>query len=83
MVVAHQPRGIDAKTRTVRELLAGRKYTIDYYQREYKWQTQHVVELLQDLAARFLEYYDESHELSATAVKSPKTAEWNSPKTTE
>lgn len=67
MVVVHQPRGIDAKTRTVRELLAGRKYTIDYYQREYKWQTQHVVELLQDLAARFLEYYDESHERSAVA----------------
>jgi hypothetical protein len=26
---------IDGKGRTVRELLAGRKYSIDYYQREY------------------------------------------------
>ncbi len=30
-------RAIDGKGRTVRELLAGRKYSIDYYQREYKW----------------------------------------------
>jgi hypothetical protein len=29
-------REIDGKGRTVRELLAGRKYSIDYYQREYK-----------------------------------------------
>ena len=31
------PREIDGKGRTIRELLAGRKYSIDYYQREYKW----------------------------------------------
>lgn len=29
-------REIDGKGRSVRELLAGRKYSIDYYQREYK-----------------------------------------------
>jgi hypothetical protein len=29
------PREIDGKGRTVRELLAGRKYSIDYYQREH------------------------------------------------
>ena len=31
------PREIDGKGHTIRELLAGRKYSIDYYQREYKW----------------------------------------------
>ena len=31
-------REIDGKGRTIRDLLAGRKYSIDYYQREYKWQ---------------------------------------------
>ena len=31
-------REIDGKGRTIRELLASRKYWIDYYQREYKWQ---------------------------------------------
>ena len=40
------PREIDGKGRTVRELLAGRKYSIDYYQREYKWQTKQVTELM-------------------------------------
>ena len=24
--------------KTIRELLTGREYSIDYYQREYKWQ---------------------------------------------
>lgn len=31
------PREIDGRGRTIRELLAGRKYSIDYSQREYKW----------------------------------------------
>ena len=48
-------RRIDGKGRSVRELLAGRKYSIDYYQREYKWQRKQVVELLDDLGGKFLE----------------------------
>jgi uncharacterized protein with ParB-like and HNH nuclease domain len=32
-----------------RELLAGRKYAIDYFQREYKWEKKQVSELLEDL----------------------------------
>ena len=55
-------REIDGKGRTVRELLAGRKYSIDYYQREYKWQTKQVTELMADLAAKFLESYEPGHE---------------------
>ena len=51
---AHPSREIDGKGRTVRELLAGRKYSIDYYQREYKWQKKQVADLLDDLAAKFL-----------------------------
>jgi uncharacterized protein with ParB-like and HNH nuclease domain len=49
------PREIDGKGRTVRELLSARKYSIDYYQREYKWQTKQVTELIDDLPAKFLE----------------------------
>jgi len=45
-----QPREVDGKGRTVRELLGGRKYSIDYYQREYKWQSKQVAELIDDLA---------------------------------
>jgi len=60
-------RQIDARGRTVRELLAGRKYSIDYYQREYKWQQKQVRELLDDLAAKFLESHEEGNERSAVA----------------
>jgi hypothetical protein len=62
-----QPREIDGKGRTVRELLAGRKYSIDYYQREYKWQTKQVAELIDDLAAKFLESFEPEHERGAVA----------------
>ena len=53
----------DAKN--IRALLGGAKYAIDYYQREYKWQTKHVSELLDDLADKFLQSYDLKHERSA------------------
>ena len=68
MSTATRPsREIDGKGRTVRELLAGRKYSIDYYQREYKWQHKQLAELLDDLAAKFLESHDEGNERSAVA----------------
>lgn len=62
-----QSREVDGKGRTVRELLGGRKYSIDYYQREYKWQSKQVVELIDDLAGKFLENYEEGHERNAVA----------------
>lgn len=55
-------REIDGKSRTVRELLANRKYSIDYYQREYKWREKQVDELVQDLTDKFFESYEEGHE---------------------
>src|SRR5512138_2064953 len=59
---ASPSREIDGKGRTVRELLAGRKYSIDYYQREYKWQQKQVFELLEDLADKFRESHEEGNE---------------------
>jgi uncharacterized protein with ParB-like and HNH nuclease domain len=56
------PRKIDGDGRTVRQLLAGQKYSIDYYQREYKWQTKQVTELIADLAAKFLGSYEPGDE---------------------
>jgi hypothetical protein len=47
--------------KTVRALLKGVKYSIDDYQREYKWQKKQVMELLDDLNEKFLESYDPSH----------------------
>ncbi len=48
---------IDSQARTIKELLANTKYKLDYYQREYSWQTKHVTELLNDLSDKFLESY--------------------------
>jgi hypothetical protein len=60
-------REIDGKGRTVRELLAGRKYSIDYYQREYKWQQKQLAELIDDLSAKFLESHEPRNDRSAVA----------------
>jgi len=49
------------KAKTVRELLKGVKYSIDYYQREYRWGQKQVLELLADLTNKFLEQYEETH----------------------
>jgi hypothetical protein len=58
---------IQGKTRTVRELLSGAKYGIDYYQREYKWQSKQITELVNDLTGRFLDDYQPDHELKKVA----------------
>lgn len=49
--------------RTACELPSGRKCRSDYYQREYKWPKKRVLELLDDLAAKFLESRDARQEL--------------------
>lgn len=51
--------------KTVRELLSGVKYGLDYYQREYNWTSKQVEELLSDLSGRFLTDFDSSHERTA------------------
>jgi hypothetical protein len=48
-VPATSSREIEGKGRIIRELLAARKYSIDCYQREYKWQQMQVSELYQKL----------------------------------
>ena len=53
------------EAKTVRQLLGSTKYGLDYYQREYKWQTKQVTELLEDLSAKFLDDYEDVHERSA------------------
>jgi uncharacterized protein with ParB-like and HNH nuclease domain len=53
---------IDGEGRSIRELLGGAKYSIDYYQREYRWQTKQMAELIDDLSSKFLESYVEGDE---------------------
>jgi uncharacterized protein with ParB-like and HNH nuclease domain len=54
-------REIIGKALTIRELLKGVKYSIDYYQREYKWQDKQIRELVDDLSDKFLEEYQDGH----------------------
>jgi len=53
------------EAKTIRQLLSSAKYAIDLYQREYKWQTKQVSELLDDLETKFLDDFRESHPRSA------------------
>lgn len=62
---------IDGKPRTVRELFTSRKYSVDYYQREYAWTSANISELLDDLSGRFLESWDESHDREDTLSYRP------------
>ncbi len=54
-------REILGKAKSVRELLKGVKYSIDYYQREYKWHDKQIRELIDDLSDKFLEEYQPGH----------------------
>lgn len=47
------------------EILKGSKYTIDYYQRDYKWEEKQLRELIDDLSDQFLEAYQPSHQREA------------------
>jgi uncharacterized protein with ParB-like and HNH nuclease domain len=60
-------REILGKAKTVRELLKGVKYSIDYYQREYKWHEKQIRELVDDLSNKFLEEYQPAHPRSKVA----------------
>ncbi|RDV37362.1 DUF4268 domain-containing protein [Bradymonadaceae bacterium TMQ3] len=58
---------IEGRARTVRELLDGARYTIDFYQREYAWQERQVRELIDDLSGKFLDFYQPEHARRAVA----------------
>jgi uncharacterized protein with ParB-like and HNH nuclease domain len=60
-------RSIDGKGKTIREILFARKFYIDYYQREYKWQTKQLEELINDLIGVFLHEYAPGHDREQVA----------------
>ncbi len=53
---------INALTKNVRDLLDNKKYSIEYYQREYRWGEEQIVELLTDLEDKFFEDYENDHQ---------------------
>ena len=48
--------------KTLREMLANRQFSIDYYQREYRWEARHTDALVEDLIENFIENYELEHE---------------------
>ena len=49
-------------TKNIRTLLGGAKFAIDFYQREYRWETKQVVELIDDLTEKFFESHDRGND---------------------
>ncbi|MGL5125023.1 MAG: DUF262 domain-containing protein [Fusobacteriaceae bacterium] len=58
---------IDARHYNINEILGNKKYYIDDYQREYRWEKRQIEELLSDLWSKFNEFYSEQH--NCLAVK--------------
>ncbi|MGO8610173.1 hypothetical protein ACC848_45315, partial [Rhizobium johnstonii] len=54
-------RTIDGVAKTIAEVLEKKKYSIDYYQLEYKWEAKQLAELIADLTGKFLQIYDGKH----------------------
>ena len=48
---------IRAKEQTLDYILGNKKYTVDYFQREYKWQSMHIEQLISDLVGAFMDNY--------------------------
>ena len=52
---------IEAHDRSITEVLDDKKYTVDYFQREYKWEERHIEQLVSDLTSYFLNEYRPEH----------------------
>lgn len=63
--MSERANSIDGVAKTIAEVLKDKKYSIDYYQREYKWETKQLAELVTDLTAKFLQLYSPDHKRTA------------------
>lgn len=52
---------IEAHDRSITEVLDDKKYTVDYFQREFKWEERHIEQLVSDLTSSFLNEYKPEH----------------------
>ena len=52
---------IEATDTNINTLLKGKKFTIDYFQREYRWQGKHISLFVEDLTSTFLKSYNPEH----------------------
>lgn len=49
------------KTNTIKEILGDHRFTVDYFQREYRWGRKQIEQMLSDFQSTFEEYYDPKH----------------------
>lgn len=52
---------IEAHDRTIFQVLNEKKYTVDYFQREYNWKQKHIEQLITDLTETFLNEHTEGN----------------------
>ncbi len=58
------------KTSTLQNILMNRRFTIDYFQREYRWGRKQIEQMLSDFQNTFEEYYDpEEHDTTLEVEK--------------
>src|SRR5271156_638766 len=62
---------VQAREHNLLSILNNRKYHFDYYQRNYVWAESHIRDLLQDLADRFLDEYNEQQSRQDVASYAP------------
>ncbi|WP_083502561.1 GmrSD restriction endonuclease domain-containing protein [Sphaerimonospora mesophila] len=53
---------IDGRGVTIRQLFTGRRFGLDFYQREYTWDREDVSALLEDLCNRFMASWQDTHD---------------------
>ncbi len=58
---------IEATDTSISSLLKDKKFYIDYFQREYRWQEKHIKLLIEDLTTTFLKSYNQDDKRSAVA----------------
>lgn len=56
-----------AKDYRLSEILSNKKYSVDYFQREYKWEQINIEQLVSDLVGAFMENYHEGHTIKDVA----------------
>ncbi len=57
----HAANNIEAKSKTLKDLLKERKYQVKYFQREYKWEKNHIEDLIIDLEKSFFSNFQVEH----------------------
>ncbi len=58
---------IEATDTSINKLLKEQKFTIDFFQREYRWEEKHIKLLVEDLTTTFLKSYKEGEKRSEVA----------------